>query len=77
MIVFTKRVEDGRLYVKIQDWIGNTKTYEDETWVECGFDNAEELAKISLVKDYFRNKSDLEFVNNIINYIPTFDDEEK
>lgn len=28
MIVFTKKVKDGILYVKLQSWVGNTKTYE-------------------------------------------------
>lgn len=76
MIVFTKKVKDGMLYVKLQSWLGNTKTYETMSKVDNTMDNAENVAKMLTIKEYNKNHSDIEFVQEIMSYIPTFEDEE-
>lgn len=76
MIVFTKKVKDGMLYVKLQSWIGNTKTYETMAKVDNTMNNAENVAKMITIKEYNKNHSDIEFVQEIMSYIPIFEDEE-
>lgn len=76
MIVFTKKVKDGMLYVKLQSWVGNTKTYETMSKVDNTIDNAENVAKIITIKEYIKNNSDFDFAQEIMSYIPTFEDEE-
>lgn len=76
MIVFTKKVKDGMLYVKLQSWVGNTKTYETMSKVDNTIDNAENVAKIITIKEYIKNNSDFDFEQEIMSYIPTFEDEE-
>lgn len=76
MIVFTKKVKDGILYVKLQSWVGNTKTYETMSKVDNTMDNAENVAKMLTIKEYNKNNSDIEFAQEIMSYIPTFEDEE-
>lgn len=76
MIVFTKKVKDGILYVKLQSWVGNTKTYETMSKVDNTIDNAENLAKIITIKEYIKNNSDFDFAQEIMSYIPIFEDEE-
>ncbi len=76
MIVFTKKVKDGMLYVKLQSWVGNTKTYETMATVDNTMENAENVAKMITIKDYHKNHSDIEFVQEIMSYIPIFEDEE-
>ena len=77
MIVFTKKVKDGMLYVKLQSWIGNTKTYETMAKVDNTMNNAENVAKMITIKEYNKNHSDIEFVQEIMSYIPIFEDEEE
>lgn len=77
MIVFTKKVKDGMLYVKLQSWVGNTKTYETMSKVDNTMDNAENVAKMLTIKEYNKNHSDIEFVQEIMSYIPIFEDEEE
>lgn len=76
MIVFTKKVKDGMLYVKLQNWVGNTKTYETMAKVDNTMNNAENVAKMITIKEYHKNYSDIEFVQEILSYIPIFEDEE-
>lgn len=76
MIVFTKKVKDGMLYVKLQNWVGNTKTYETIAKVDNTMNNAENVAKMITIKEYHKNHSDVEFVQEILSYIPIFEDEE-
>lgn len=76
MIVFTKKVKDCMLYVKLQSWVGNTKTYETMSKVDNTIDNAENVAKILTIKEYIKNNSDIEFAKEIMSYIPIFEDEE-
>lgn len=76
MIVFTKKVKDDMLYVKLQSWVGNTKTYETISKVDNTIDNAENVAKIITIKEYIKNNSDFDFAQEIMSYIPTFEDEE-
>ena len=76
MIVFTKKVKDGMLYVKLQSWVGNTKTYETMSKVDNTIDNAENVAKILTIKEYIKNNSDFDFAQEIMSYIPIFEDEE-
>ena len=76
MIVFTKKVKDGMLCVKLQSWVGNTKTYETMAKVDNTLDNAENIAKMLTIHDYYKNHSDIEFVQEIMSYIPIFEDEE-
>lgn len=77
MIVFTKKVKDGMLCVKLQSWVGNTKTYETMAKVDNTMENAENIAKMITIKEYNKNHSDIEFVQEIMSYIPIFEDEEK
>lgn len=77
MIVFTKKVKDCMLYVKLQSWVGNTKTYETMAKVDNTMDNAENVAKMLTIKEYNKNHSDIEFVQEIMSYIPIFEDEEE
>lgn len=77
MIVFTKKVKDGMLYVKLQSWVGNTKTYETMAKVDNTMNNAENVAKMLTIKEYNKNHSDIEFVQEIMSYIPIFEDEEE
>jgi len=76
MIVFTKKVKDGMLYVKLQSWVGNTKTYETMATVDNTMNNAENVAKMLTIKEYHKNHNYIEFVEEIISYIPIFEDEE-